>query len=126
MSESHKPLPLVVECAELPVQVHLTWSFTFIFTLAGLKPKSMIFTLVTAARHGRAQPKPQYPRAKNSGSNNCRTKGLFFIFSGALADVCFSGDAPAKVRCFRPAFVPEGALGTYTEKRIRDVLNPNL
>src|SRR5262245_56667215 len=55
--ESHRPPSLVVEWADAPVQVHLTWSFTLIWDVAGLKAKSMMFTFATAAKPDRAEPR---------------------------------------------------------------------
>src|SRR6185369_2321468 len=105
-SESHKAPSLVVECADAPVQVHLTWSFTLIFTLDGAKAKSMIFTLVSAARPGLAPPTTRYP--KKSERMNRPGQNKFLMFSGPLVVVQFRGSSPVpgKVRCSRPGFVP--------------------
>ena len=43
-------VPLVVVCVNEPVLVHVTVSPTAIVTFCGVKPKSMMFTLVVAAQ----------------------------------------------------------------------------
>lgn len=49
--ESHRLVSLVVECEVAPeAQVHLTWSFTLIVTVAGLKEKLTMLTFAVAAR----------------------------------------------------------------------------
>src|SRR5258708_30158505 len=81
--ESHRPPVLVVVCAAEPIQVHLTWSFTLMVTIVGLKKKSPIFTLATlVARTGGEEPKAQ-ARSPASAHRDNRASGegrdVFFM-----------------------------------------------
>ncbi len=81
--ESHRPPVLVVVCAVEPIQVHLTWSFTLMVTIVGLKKKSPIFTLATlVARTGGEEPKAQ-ARSPASAHRDNRASGeghdVFFM-----------------------------------------------